>query len=84
MLFRSELKSKDDEEEAPHMNLYCNEELNQEEIYSLKFVNDSEDFKIYEEKPQSRKSDERNSRENEQTTNGKNLLKNRDNQGHYY
>ena len=41
----------DDEEEAPHMNLYCNEELNQEEIDSIKFVNDSEDLKIYDEKP---------------------------------
>ena len=40
------------------MNLYCNEELNQKEIDSL--------------------------RETEQTTNGKNLLRNKDNHGNYY
>ena len=80
----TESNTDDDEEEAPHMNLYCNEELNQKEIDSIKFVNDSEDFKIYEKKPQSRKIDENNPRESEQTTNGKNLIKNKDYQGNYY
>ena len=80
----NEAKTDDDEEEAPHMNLYCNEELNQKEIDSIKFVNDSEDFKIYEKKPQSRKIDENNLRETEQTTNRKNLIKNKDNQGNHY
>ena len=80
----NESKTDDDEEEAPHMNLYCDEELNQEEIDNIKFVNDSEDFKIYKKKPESRKIDESNSRKNQQTTNGKNLLENKDNQGNYY
>ena len=66
------------------MNLYCNEELIQEEIDSIRFVNDSEDSKIYEEKPQSKKINESNSRETGGSTNGKNLLKNKDNQGSYY
>ena len=80
----TESNTDDDEEEAAHINLYCNEELDQKEIDSIKFVNDSEDFKIYKKKPQSRKIDESNSRETEQTTNGKNLIKNKDNQGNYY
>ena len=58
--------------------------MHQKEIDSIKFVNDSEDFKIYKKKPQSRKIDESNSRETEKTTNGKNLIKNKDNQGNYY
>ena len=80
----NESKTDHDEEEAPHMNLYCNEELNQKEIDSIKFVNNSENFKIYKKKPQSRKIDESNSRKTEQTMNGKNLLENKDNQGNYY
>ena len=74
----------DDKEEAPYMNPYHNEEWTQEEIESIKFVNRSTDLKIYEEKYQSRKIVENNSRETEETTNGKNSLKNKDNQGSYY
>ena len=40
----TELNTDDDEEEAPHMNVNCNEELNKEDIDSIKFVYDSEDF----------------------------------------
>ena len=50
-------------------------------IVSIQFVNDSEDLKIYEEKLQSTKIDESNSRETEEPTNGKNLLKNKNYQG---